>query len=90
LIALHVISYVPLIMLGVQDHRNAAATRVFEAFSLLWILLPLGCVYGIVAGKRSLAAGAPRPPAWAGILLNGAYLMIGLLLLLITVFGVTA
>lgn len=87
-ISLHLTSWFPLAVIGSENHRNAGAMAIFEVFALLWILVPLGCGYGIVVGKRSLAAGEAPAAVWIGILLNGFYLMIGLFLLLILLSGV--
>jgi hypothetical protein len=88
-IALQVVSWAVLFLVGVKYHRNEVVSAALNVPMFLWILLPAASLYGIYLARPS--SGYDRPGGWLrglGLLANLLYLMIGMFIWLMGLSGV--
>lgn len=80
LVALQVLSWPILFLVGVAVHKNVTAITLMGIPFALWVLLPLGSVYGLYIGfaQNVRRQGGCLPVV--GIVANVLYLLFGLLL----------
>lgn len=80
LIAVQVITWGPLFLLGVKYHRNERVTALLQVPVTIWFFLPLGAFYGIhvgMVGQQAPGGGVMRA---AGIVANAVYLLFAILI----------
>jgi hypothetical protein len=88
LLIFQIVSYLPLVLLGVSLHRSAVGTIVTSVFALAWFAIPLGSFYGARAGVLYVRSHPGNLLAWSGIVLNCLYLLFGLSAPLLIAYGI--
>ena len=79
LAGVQVISWPVLFVIGVAVHKNVTAVTLMAIPALLWLLLPLGSVYGLYIGFAQNFRRQGCCLSLAGIGANVMYLLFGLL-----------
>jgi hypothetical protein len=87
LIATQVITWPPLFLLGVRYHLDARATALLNVPMVIWFFLPVGALYGIYLGARRQVAPGGGVLRGLGVVANGIYLLLAILLWIATFSG---
>jgi len=88
LVCVQVISWPVLFVIGVAVHKNVTAITLMAIPAVLWILLPLGSVYGLYIGFTQNVRREGGCLSFMGIAANVLYLLLGLLMWLAVATGV--
>lgn len=88
LVGVQVISWPVLFLIGVAVHKNVTAISLMRIPGALWLLLPLGSVYGLYIGSQQNARRQGGCLPVVGFGANALYLLFGLLTWLIVAAGI--
>jgi hypothetical protein len=89
LVTIQVVSWPMLFLTTAVHHRNPMVMALLQVPMVLWILLPVGSIYGLYLALRREAREFGLVPRVLGVIANVLYLLVGVFLWLIPLLGVT-